>query len=205
MKKLFWGTILLALAIIVPVPARAQVNVNIEFPLPPPIAYPGPPDVIALPDTNDVYVAPSIGVDLFFWNGWWWRPWEGRWYRSRYYDRGWVFFQKVPSFYFDVEPGWRGYYRDHNWHGQPWNYEWITNQRLQQNWKSWHTTQYWGRQATWGIRGYQPRPPQQRQVLRNQRQEEYQRRPEVQRHQREMQQRQGQHRGENPREREHRE
>jgi len=42
---------------------------------------------------------------------WWWRPWEGRWYRSHYYDRGWaylpassIFLQKFPS-------GWRDDYR----------------------------------------------------------------------------------------------
>jgi len=205
MKKLFLGTILLALAIVVPIPAMAEVNVNVsvDFPLPPPIPFPGPPDVIAMPDTNDVYVAPSIGVDLFFWNGWWWRPWEGRWYRSRYYDRGWAFHDKVPSFYFDVDPGWRAHYRDHNWNGQPWNYERITNQHLQQNWKNWHANRYWEKQGTWGVKGYQPRPQQQRQELRNQRQQQYQQRPEVQRHLQQMQekqkqQQQGQHHGQNP-------
>jgi len=27
---------------------------------------------------------------LVFWNGWWWRPWLGHWYRSQYYNWGWV-------------------------------------------------------------------------------------------------------------------
>ncbi|HUL00014.1 MAG TPA: hypothetical protein VLX29_04080 [Nitrospirota bacterium] len=206
MKKLFLGTILLALATVVPIPTMAAVNVSIDFPLPPPIIYPAPPDVIAMPDTNDVYVAPNIGEDLFFWNGWWWRPWEGRWYRSRFYDRGWAFYHKVPNFYFDVDPGWRAHYRDHTWNGQPWNYERIPNQRLQQNWKSWHANRYWEKQGNWGVKGYQPRPQQQRQELRNQRQQQYQQRPEVQRHQQQMQekqrqQQQGQRHGQNPRKR----
>ncbi len=207
MKKLFLWTILLALATVVPIPAMAQVNVDIGigFPPPPPIVYPGPPDVIAMPDTNDVYVAPNISADLFFWNGWWWRPWEGRWYRSRFYDRGWAFYNRVPNFYFDVDPGWRGYYRDHNWHGRPWNYERITNQRLQQNWQGWHTNRYWERRGSWGVQGYQPRPQQQRQQLRNERQRQYQQRPEVQRHRQEMQRRQGQGRGQRPEQRQHRE
>ena len=141
----------------------------------------------SLPDTNDVYVAPDIDVDLFFWNGWWWRLWEGRWYRSHYYDRGWGYYNNVPSFYFDVDPGWRGYYRDHNWYGHRWNYERIPYQQLQQNWRSWHNDRHWERQGTWGVQGYQPRPQQQRQELRQQRQQQYQQRPEVQQHQQQRQ------------------
>ena len=139
-----------------------------------------------MPDTN-AYVVPDIDADMFFWNGWWWRPWEGRWYRSHYYNRGWAYYGSVPSFYFDIDPGWRGYYRDHNWYGHRWNYERIPNRRLQQNWKSWHTNRYWERQKAWGVQSYQPRHRQQRQELRHQRQEQYQQRPEVQRHQQQRQ------------------
>ena len=114
----------------------AQVGISVSIGLPPPIAFAAPPDVIVIPDTHDVYVVPGIDVDLFFWNGWWWRPWEGRWYRSRYYNRGWGYYSNVPSFYYDVDPGWRGYYRDRNWYGHPWNYERIHHQRLQRNWQT---------------------------------------------------------------------
>jgi hypothetical protein len=131
MKKLLLWTIFLALAIVAPIPAMAGVYVNIGIPLPPPIVFSSPPDVIVMPDTSDVYVAPDIDVDLFFWNGWWWRSWEGRWYRSPYYNRGWAYFNSIPSFYFDVDPGWRGYYRNHNWYGHRWNYERINHERLQ--------------------------------------------------------------------------
>jgi len=141
---------------------------------PPPIALEGPPDVIVMPDTDDVYVAPDVNVDLFFWNGFWWRPWEGRWYRSQYYDRGWGYYNGVPSFYFDVDPGWRGYYRGHNWYGHRWNYQRIPHHHLHQNWRSWHNDQRWRRQGTWGIQNYQPRPPLQRQEIRRQRQHQYQ-------------------------------
>ena len=93
------------------------------------------------------------------------------------------YYNHVPSFYFNVDPGWRGYYRDHNWNGHRWNYERISNQRLQQNWKSWHNNRYWEKQGTWGVQGYHPRSQQQRQELRHQRQQQYQQRPEVQHHQ----------------------
>jgi hypothetical protein len=146
---------------------------------PPPIVFEESPDVIVMPDTDDVYVVPDIDVDLYFWNGWWWRPWEGRWYRSQYHNRGWSYYNDIPSFYFDVDPGWRGNYRGHNWYGHRWDYERIPHQRLQQNWKSWQSNRRWERQGTWGVNNYQPRPQQQRQELRQQRQHQYQQRPEV--------------------------
>jgi hypothetical protein len=179
MKKLFFGTLLLALVIAVPIPTMAQVGINVRIGLPPPIVFAAPPVLIVLPETY-VYVVPDVDADIFFYNGWWWRLWEGQWYRSRYYNRGWGYYNTVPSFYFDVDPGWRGYYRNRNWYGHRWDYERIPNQRLQQNWKSWQNDRRWERQGTWGVQSYKPRPQQQRQELRNQRQQQYQRRPEVQ-------------------------
>ncbi|MEN6321083.1 MAG: hypothetical protein ABFD82_20335, partial [Syntrophaceae bacterium] len=173
MKKTLLATMFLTLVIAVPLRTMAQVNVNVNVGLPPPIVFQSPPDVIVLPDTSSVYVVPGTDVDLFFWNGWWWRSWEGRWYRSRYYNRGWSYYKKVPSFYFDVDPRWREHYRNHDWYGHRWNYERIPNQRLQQNWKSWHNDRYWERQKTWDVQGYQPRPQQQKQDLRQQRQQQY--------------------------------
>lgn len=155
---------------------------------PPPLGFQRPPDVIVLPDTDDVYVVPEINLDLFFWNGWWWRPSGGRWYRSQFYDRGWTHYSGVPSFYYDVDPAWRQYYKNRNWYGHRWNYERIPNQRLQQNWGPWRESRHWERQRTWGVQGYQPRPPQQREQLRYQRQEQYHR--ETQKQQREGLQRQ---------------
>src|SRR5512136_1520690 len=146
MKKLFFGTILLVLLSVFPITTLAAVNVSVGISLPPLIVFGAPPAVIVLPDTNSVYVVPDIAVDLFFWNGWWWRPWEGGWYRSRYYNRGWGYYNNVPRFYFDVDPGWRGYYRDRNWYGHRWDYERIPHQRLQQNWKSWHNNRHWEKQ-----------------------------------------------------------
>ncbi len=179
MKKLLLGTTLLVLAIVVPIPARAQVITS----SPPPIAFGGPPDVIVMPDTNYVYVVPDIDDDMFFWDGSWWRLWNGRWYRSYSYDGNWAYYENVPVFYYDVDPGWRGYYRDHNWYGHQWNYQRIPQQQLQKNWRTWNRNQYWEKHGTWNVQNYQPRPQQQRQELRRQRQEQYLQRPEVRRHQ----------------------
>lgn len=175
MKKFLVLAILLAFAVVAPLSARAQVsvNVNIGVPLPPPVVVQAPPAVVVLPGAPDVYVAPDLAVDLFFCDGWWWRPWGGRWYRSRYYDRGWVYFNHVPRFYANVDPGWRGYYAGHNWHGQPWNFQRISNNELQRNWKGWHDNGYW-KQRGFGVRGNQMRPQQQAA-----RQPGYQGRPDV--------------------------
>jgi hypothetical protein len=185
MKRLLWGTILLALMLVIPISTMAEVSVNIAIPLPPLIQFRSAPNVVVMPDTEDVYVVPDIDVDVFFWQGWWWRPWEGRWYRSHYYNRGWAYYDNVPDFYYDVHPNWRSYYRDRNWEGHKWNYKPIPNRRLQRNWKSWQNNHYWDKKKTWGVRGYEPLPQQKRQEIRRQRQEQYQQRPEVQRQYRE--------------------
>lgn len=194
MKRLFIGPILLVLLSVLPTMTMAQVSVGVgvSIPLPPVITFQAPPDVVVLPDTNSVYVVPGVSVDLFFWNGFWWRPWEGRWYRSPYYDRGWAYYNRVPSFYYDVDPYWRGYYQNHNWHGHNWNYQHVPHSELQKNWKSWQGTRYWEKKKTWGVQGYTPKPQQQRQELRRQRQVQYQQRPEVQQHQQSQKQQQQQ-------------
>ncbi len=189
---------LLALVIVVPISTMAAVDIRIGIPLPPPIVIPAPPQVIVIPETN-VYVDPDVDVDLFFWNGFWWRLWEGRWYRSRFYNRGWAYYDAVPSFYFNVDPGWRRHYRDHIWYGHRWNYERIPYNRLEKNWKTWQDKRYWEkREIHWGVEGYKPRSVQQRQESKQQWQREYHQRPEVQQHQqwREQQKQKGKGGGE---------
>jgi hypothetical protein len=181
MKKLFFAAMLLALVIVVPIPTMADVNISIGIALPPLVVFTGPPEVIVIPGTY-VYVIPDIDIDIFFYRGWWWRPWEGRWYRSRYYDRDWVYYRYIPDFYYDIDLGWRGFYRDHHWHGYRWDYQRIPYQHLQQNWRGWYSKQYWERERKWDVEKYQPPPPQKQQELRRQRQYEYARRPDVQKH-----------------------
>jgi len=155
MKKLLFGTIFLALVLVSPIPAMAKVNIGINISLPP-IVFAGPPEVVVIPET-DVYAVPDVSVDIFFYHGWWWRPWEGRWYRSRNYDSGWVYYQRAPSFYGRIPRGWRNDYRDHRWQGHPWNYQRIPNQQLQRNWSNWEKSRHWEKQNTWGVQGLRPR------------------------------------------------
>jgi hypothetical protein len=189
MKKLVLGMFFLVMMFVIPATTMAQIDISIGIALPPPIVFSAPPDVIALPDTTDVYAVPDADADLFFWNGAWWRLWEGRWYRSNYYDRGWVYYDSVPSFYFNVDPGWRGYYRSHYWHGHRWDYERIHYRQLHDNWQNWHRDRYWERRGTWGVQGYKPRPQHELKEQRNQWQQQYRQRPEVQRHEQQIRER----------------
>ena len=153
MKKLLLGTILLALVLVFSIPTMARVSVSI--PLPPLIVFAAPPELVVIPETN-VYAVPDLDVDIFFWNGWWWRPWEGRWYRSRNYSSGWGYYQNVPSFYREIPSSWKNDYRDHRWGGHQWNYQRIPYQQLQRNWSNWEKSRHWEKQNSWGVQGLKP-------------------------------------------------
>src|ERR1039458_2257473 len=168
MKIFLFGTMLLALSLTLPATTMARVNIDVSISLPPPIVFAAPPEVVVLPETY-VYVVPDLDVDIYFYGGWWWRLWEGRWYRSRYYDSDWGYFQSVPSFYADIPSGWRTDFRNHRWEGHQWNYELIPHHQLQQNWKTWETNKHWEKQQTWGVQGLKPRTraEQQSQTVRS--------------------------------------
>ena len=135
---------------IVPCLAQAQIDIRISIPLPPPIVFSTPPLMVVLPET-EVYVAPDYDQDLYFYQGFWWRPWCGRWYRSLNYDSGWEFYHGVPGWYGGVYPRWRDNYRNHMWGGQRWDYRSVPYGDVRTNWKSWHDT---GRhQQNWGTTG----------------------------------------------------
>ncbi len=152
MKK--FGTILAiltALSIAACLPP-ASVDIGVSVPLPPPIVLSGPPEMVALPDT-DVYVVPDSDQDIYFYGGWWWRPWGGRWYRSLNYDSGWEFYNGVPGWYGGVYPHWRENYRNHMWGGQRWEYRSVPYHDVRTNWKSWQSSGYWRNQQNRGTTG----------------------------------------------------
>ena len=65
--------------------AGVSVNVGVNLPA---IRFAAPPAVVVIPGTY-VYMVPDIDVDVLFFQGYWWRPYEGHWYRSRDYKGGW--------------------------------------------------------------------------------------------------------------------
>jgi hypothetical protein len=156
MKKLLLGTIFLALVFVFPIPTMAGVDVHLSIPLPPLIVFAAPPEVVVIPETN-VYAVPDLDVDIFFYSGWWWRPWEGRWYRSRNYSSGWGYYRNIPSFYRVIPSGWRNDYREHRWRGHQWDYQRIPHEQVQQNWRNWEKSRHWEKQNTWGVQDLKPR------------------------------------------------
>ena len=155
MKGLLFGTVFLALLLAFPIPMTARADVGISISLPPLILFAGPPEMIVIPETN-VYFVPDVDGEIFFDNGWWWRPWDGRWYRSRNYSSGWRYYRYVPSFYRGIPPNWRNDYRNHRWQGHQWNYQRIPQQQVQQNWRTWEKSKHWEKQNTWGVQGLKP-------------------------------------------------
>jgi len=188
MKKLLFAAMFLASMVIAPLPTIAQVGVDVDVGLPPPpFEFEEEPYMMPLPDTNNVYAAPGIDADLFFWNDWWWRLWQGSWYRSRYYDQGWGYYGYAPSFYYDIDPGWRGYYRDRNWYGNSRGHEQFDHQRPQPGRQGRHNNRGWENEQNWGDRNYRPRTQYQDQELRQQRQQQYRQRPEVRQYEQQRQ------------------
>jgi len=152
MKKFGVMLAIVMVLFIVPCLAHAAVDIRISFPLPPPIPFLAPPSLVVLPDT-DVYVAPDYDQDIYFYGGWWWRPWGGRWYRSLSYDSGWEFYHGVPGWYGGVHPRWRDDYRNHTWGGQRWDYRPVHYGDVRTNWKSWQSSGYWRNQQNRGTTG----------------------------------------------------
>jgi hypothetical protein len=161
MKNLLLGTLLLATLSVLPLPAQAEISINIgipappqirvNIPLPPRIRFAAPPRLVVVPETY-VYVAPDVDEDIFFVDGWWWRPWEGRWYRSRNHDSGWHRYKTTPSFYRQIPHNWRNDYRERHWRGQQWDVEPLPHRQVQKNWKNWKTSRHWEKERSWGVR-----------------------------------------------------
>ena len=143
-RRILWGALLLALVCAFPLPSKAEVHVGIGIGLPPAIVFGGPPELVVLPGSN-IYVPPDVEADIFFYNGWWWRPWEGRWYRSRSYDSGWYHYRHAPPFYRHVPRDWRRDYREHRWQGRQWNFERVHHRQVEKNWRGWKKSRHWER------------------------------------------------------------
>lgn len=156
MKKLLLGTLLWALTLALPHLTMAQVNVGINISLPPLIVFAAPPELVVIPETY-VYVVPDVEMEIFFYNGWWYRPWEDQWYRSRHYDSGWHHYQKVPSFYREIPSSWRDDYREQRWRGHAWDNRRLPQKEVKQNWRSWEKNKHWEKENTWGVKDLQPK------------------------------------------------
>jgi hypothetical protein len=141
MKKLhvlgivFSATVVM-LCFLSPANSYAEVRVNVAVPLPP-LVIPAPPALTVVPGTY-VYYPPDVGVDIFFFHGFWYRPYGGRWYRSVEYSGPWrgIAIERVPRVVIGVPPGFRR---------GPIVYEHVPYRDVRTNWRAWERDRHWDR------------------------------------------------------------
>jgi hypothetical protein len=111
----------------VPVYAGTNVNVNLGIPVgvavapapvivaPQPVYVDQPPEMVIIPRSN-VYFAPGVSVDLFFYDNRWWNRRGDRWYRASAYNGKWVAVgqRHVPAPVYRVPANYRTVYAHEN-------------------------------------------------------------------------------------------
>jgi hypothetical protein len=116
--------------------SSAEVNVNIGIGVPlPQVVIHSPPPVVVIPGTY-AYFAPDVGVEIFFYHGYWYRPHHGYWYRARGYNGPWGHVQNsgVPHVLRGLPPDFRRNVR---------HSERIRYTDFKQNWKTWEQKKHW--------------------------------------------------------------
>ena len=105
--------------------SRADVSVNVNIAPPPPIVVSAPPTLVVVPGVPVVSYAPSLQVDLFFFDHRWYYPYGGYWYVGPTYRGPWTFVAvgslprplvAVPAQYYKVPPG---HLKNHGGGGPP--------------------------------------------------------------------------------------
>jgi hypothetical protein len=141
MKKQVTVIIMLSLmlclsAFSLPAKSYADISVNVSIPLPR-LVIPAPPALIVIPGSY-VYYPPDVGVDIFFYHGYWYRPYSGRWFVSTGYNGPWrgVAIGRVPRAVIGVPSGFR--------HG-PVVYERVPYRDVRRNWRGWERERHWDR------------------------------------------------------------
>ncbi len=128
------STILLVFFILTPAMVNAEVNVNINVPLPG-LVISAPPAMIVVPGTY-VYYPPEVEADIFFYRGYWYRPYGGVWYIANGYNGPWrtIGPGRVPRSLIEVPPGYR--------HIPP-GHERMPYGMVKKNWRTWEKERHW--------------------------------------------------------------
>jgi hypothetical protein len=127
------GTFLL-FGLFTPATSNAEVNVNVSIPLPG-LVIPAPPALIVIPGTY-VYYPPDVQADIFFYHGYWYRPYRGGWYIGNGYNGPWrtVGRGRVPHALINVPPTYRRI---------PPGHERMSHDMVQRNWRTWEKERHW--------------------------------------------------------------
>ncbi len=117
--------------------AGVHVNIGVNLPL---FSFPAPPPMVVVPGTY-AYYAPDADVDIFFYHDYWYRPYEGRWFRARGYNGPWAYVEpvRVPGVIVELP-------HDYRHHAGP-GHERIPYGQFKKSWRQWEREKYWDRHA----------------------------------------------------------
>jgi hypothetical protein len=115
--------------------AGVSINIGIS---PPPLAIRGSPELAVIPGTN-IYYCPDVAADIFFYHGFWYRPYEGGYYRAVSYEGPWAYIdsRNVPGVFIRLPPRFRSMEV----------YRRVPYNELHRNWRTWERSNYWDRVA----------------------------------------------------------
>jgi hypothetical protein len=118
--------------------AGVSVGIGINIPA---YTFAAPPPLVVIPGTY-AYFAPEAAVDIVFYHGFWYRPYEGRWFRAKAYNGPWasIALARVPRVLIELPPDYRHAYREHPR---------IAYRDLNRNWRAWERNKYWERDERW--------------------------------------------------------
>jgi hypothetical protein len=96
MNKSLYGFILMSAFLVIGFAGMVQAEVNVSINI-------GQPREMVMMPTGIYFVADS-SVDVFFYDGYWWTPRSGSWYRANHYKGPWGVVQRsyVPAPLFRV-------------------------------------------------------------------------------------------------------
>jgi len=117
---------------ITPEKAHSEVDVHIGIGLPA-LVISSPPVMVVIPGTY-VYYSPDISAEIFFYHGYWYRPYGGIWYRATIYNGPWARIGAPPAVVVNVPKNYRSIPPGHQ--GVPWG-------QVKQNWRTWEKEKHW--------------------------------------------------------------
>ncbi len=144
MNLLRYGVVLAALLFAAPVfpsTGAAAVSLDIHIGPPPVYRFAAPPRVVVIPGTY-VYTVPDVDVDILFFSGYWYRPYEGHWFRARSYNGPWAYCPdpRVPRALLSLPP---------DYHHVPPGYRRIPHRDFKRNWGRWERERHWDNDRDW--------------------------------------------------------
>ena len=131
LNRVLAGTIIMLVLFLFPGSGISKVSVQINIP---PLVISAPPVVAVIPGTY-VYFSPEVEVDLFFYGGYWYRPYRGGWYRAYSYNGPWSYIDRAPRALYHLPPNYRAM--------SGYSYRHIPYNDLSRNWRAWQRGKYW--------------------------------------------------------------